>query len=200
MVSSPLYTHMPPTLSLAQLVPVAQRAAELVLQGCCPLRCVSKLRPCVVQGPQGQQSQPQLAGVGWAGRRPRAVLGIAPHPSAQQCGHMACTPPTGLLLYAALCSTYLPCFFLLMKNNYARQPGSKQRGKCWLVVAAAESLPSRPTTLGPSGAALGRDPARPDPAHRLGLRRLGPCPSPSLQVRHEPHGPLLSAESQPGCP
>lgn len=73
-------------------------------------RCTVSLSsgPVSCRGPRGQQSQPQLAGVGWAGRRPRAVLGIAPHPSAQRCGHMACTPPTGLLLYAALCSMYPP--------------------------------------------------------------------------------------------
>lgn len=97
---------------------------------------------------------------------------------------MALTLPAAVRL--GLCSTCFPSFFLFMKNKYAGQPGSRQRGKCWLVVAAAKSLLPPPTTMGPSGRALGRGPGRPDLAHRLGLRRLGPCPQPPSRsgMRH----------------
>lgn len=171
-----LYVHAcPPTLSLAQLVPLARPSTNPSFLGFSSCSWPSKgaahcsvslsSSPVLCRGPRA--SRVCLSQLVWAGP------GGGPE-------HMACTPPAGLLLCAGLGSIYFPCFFLLMKNKYAGQPGSKQQEECWFVVAAAESLPPLPTTLVPSGAALGRGPGRPDPPHRLGLRRLGPCPPPSL--------------------
>lgn len=116
-----LHVHpCPPTLSLAQLVPVAKPSTDPSFLGLCSCSCSSWASEqqswpsrgvvhyavsCVVQGHGGQQRQPPLAGMGWARRRPRAVLGITPHP---ECLSSVATWAAPCLLASCYAQVYAP--------------------------------------------------------------------------------------------
>lgn len=85
---------------------------------------------------------------------------------------MACAPPAAVRLGL---STHTSAALCPQKANMLVSQGAsgKEKRWLWLVFAAAKPPLPPPAPRGPTGAALGWGPGRPDSLQTLGLRHMG---------------------------